>query len=140
MRMRVRVVFVFLALLPTIAAAGIDRIEPPFWWQGFEHRELQIMVYGDGIADYEPAIGHDGISVTRVERGDSENYLFVYVAIDPEAETGTFDIEFSNDGNTVSRPYELRERIPDHVGTFTPADVIYLITPDRYAKIGRAHV
>ncbi|MDJ0911675.1 MAG: glycoside hydrolase family 13 protein [Woeseiaceae bacterium] len=134
MKIRVRALAVFLALLPTFAAAGIDRIEPPFWWQGFEHRELQIMVYGDGIADYEPMISHEGVSVTRVERGDSENYLFIYVAIDPDAETGTFNIEFSNDGTTVSRPYELRERIPGHVGTFTPADVIYLITPDRYAN------
>ncbi len=134
MRIIVRVLSIFLALLPAVSSAGIDRIEPPFWWQGFEHRELQIMVNGEGIADYEPAISYEGISVTRVERGDSENYLFIYVAIDPDAETGTFDIEFSNDGDTVSRPYELRERIPGHVGTFTPEDVIYLITPDRFAN------
>ncbi len=134
MRLRVQVLAVLLTLLPSLAAAGIDHIEPPFWWQGFEHRELQIMVHGEGIADYEPAVSHEGVSVTRVERGDSENYLFVYLTIDPHAATGVFELSFSNDGDTVSRPYELRERIPDHVGTFSNADVMYLITPDRFAN------
>ena len=134
MKSRVRAIVILLSLLPTMAAAGIDHIEPPFWWQGFEHRELQIMVHGHGIADYEPAVSHEGISVTRVERGDSENYLFVYLTIDPNAKTGVFELSFSNDGDTVTRPYELRERIPGHVGTFSSDDVIYLITPDRYAN------
>ena len=57
----------------------------------------------DGIADYEPMISHEGVSVTRVERGDSENYLFIYVAIDPDAETGTFV-----DENRVTRPTQVR--------------------------------
>ena len=55
----------------------VDRLEPPFWWQGFKHQELQLMVYGPAISGLEPSIDYPGVSITRVERADSPNYLFV---------------------------------------------------------------
>ena len=118
------------------SAAGIERIEPPFWWQGFEHRALQLLVHGDGIADFEPHIDHDGIDVSDVRRGDSPNYLFVYLAIDESAPTGEFDLVFSNDGTTLTHRYALLEKSTDpaHVKGYTAADVIYLVTPDRFAN------
>jgi hypothetical protein len=40
-------------LLTLLAATGeaqeIERIEPPFWWAGFEHSEVQLMLYGNNI-------------------------------------------------------------------------------------------
>ena len=32
-----------------MAASGIDRLEPPFWWTGMQHKGLQLMVHGEGI-------------------------------------------------------------------------------------------
>jgi hypothetical protein len=31
---------------------GIVRVEPPFWWIGFEHTELQLLVHAGDIAGY----------------------------------------------------------------------------------------
>ena len=62
--------------LPAAPADGIERIEriePPFWWTGFEHNELQLLVRGKGIAAYTPTVDARGVSVSRVERGDSPN-------------------------------------------------------------------
>ena len=116
------------------AREGIDRVEPPFWWTGFEHRELQLLIHAGGIADYTPSVSASGIEVSRVEPGDSENYLFVYLDIGRSAAPGTFDIVFEKDDERIALAYELRERLPDHVGTYDSSDVIYLITPDRFAN------
>ena len=130
------------ALLPVLLATAVadagpvQRVEPPFWWQGFVHTELQLMVHGPGIAQFEPSIDHAGITLERVERGDSENYLFLYLDIDAAAKPGTFEIAFDNAQQRVTHEYELRQRNrdPGHVRGFTPADAIYLITPDRFAN------
>ena len=78
-----------LAIAPDANATEIERVEPPFWWQGFEHRELQLLVHGDGIADFEPSISRQGLSISSVRRVASPNYLFIYVAIDPDANPAT---------------------------------------------------
>ncbi len=49
---------------------------------------------------------------------------------------GGFEIEFRGDGRSLSYSYELRNKNPDatHTKGFTSADVVYLITPDRFAN------
>lgn len=117
-------------------APRIERVEPAFWWQGFEQTGLQLLVYGDRVSGLAPAVDHPGIRIDRIERVDSPNYLFVYLKIDPEAQPGRFDIVFSGSGTPISHPYRLLAKNPDpaHASGFSPADAIYLITPDRYAN------
>lgn len=130
-----------IAFLLTLSAAPggaqeIERIEPPFWWAGFEHRELQLMLHGNNISLLTPAVDHEGVSISRVVRVASPNYLFVYLDIGPGAEPGPFDIAFSEGDYRITRTYELRRKNPDagHVKGFTSADAIYLIMPDRFAN------
>ena len=113
---------------------GIARVEPPFWWTGFEHSELQLLVYGRDLSEFEASVSAPGISVSRVVTGDSPNYLFVYLDIGPSAEPGTFDIVFARDDERIAHAYELRARVDGHVGTYDASDVIYLVTPDRFAN------
>jgi glycosidase len=123
---------------PSVSAtnAGIERVEPPFWWQGFKETELQLLVHGETISELRPSVDYAGIEVTRVERGDSPNYLFVYLDIGPSASAGTFDILFTGEERTLSYTYELLEKNPnaDYTKAFSAADAIYLITPDRFAN------
>lgn len=115
------------------ASDGIERIEPPFWWTGFIHSELQLLVHGDEISEYEPSVAASGISITRVEHGDSANYLFIYLELG-DAAPGKFEIVLTNGNDRIARTYELREREPGRVGTYDSSDVMYLITPDRFAN------
>ncbi len=112
---------------------GIARVEPPFWWTGFEHTELQLLVHASGIAEFTPSVSGGGVSIARVERGDSPNYLFVYLDT-ANADAGTFELVFENGDDRIGHTYELRQRIADHVGTYDASDVIYLVTPDRFAN------
>jgi neopullulanase len=136
MHKRLAIVLLGLAYVTSALAGPIERVEPPFWWRGFEHRELQIMMHGDGIAAFDAAVDFPGVALQRIERGSSPNYLFLYLDIDPAAQPGTFDIVLQKDGTTVTQAYALRPRNTDpaHARGFTPADTIYLITPDRFAN------
>ena len=115
---------------------GIERVEPPFWWQGFKNTELQLLVHGDNVSELSPSVDYAGIKVARVERGDSPNYLFVYLDIGDSADPGTFELVFTGSERALSYDYELRQKNPDpaHTQAFTAADVVYLITPDRFAN------
>ena len=112
------------------------RVEPPFWWQGFKHRELQLLVHGDDIAGLSANVDYAGVSIDRVTPGDSPNFLFVYLHIGASAVPGTFDVVLGNEQRSLSFPYELREKNPDPAWTdaYTSADVVYLITPDRFVN------
>jgi len=112
---------------------GIVRVEPPFWWSGFSNTELQLLLFGDGLAEFTPGVSAPGISLVRVERGDSPNYLFVYLDVGG-APAGSFDLILENGEQRITHSYELKERVADNVGTYDASDVIYLITPDRFAN------
>jgi len=138
--MKQKTLLVLLVLLMPLTAcadvATIDRVEPPFWWTGFEETELQLLVYGKDISMYTPSLDHPGVAIERVEKVKSPNYLFLYLNIGDEAEPGDFEITFSGNGLTLTHPYSLLEKNPDpaHAKGFTSADAIYLITPDRFAN------
>jgi hypothetical protein len=132
-------ILLIVLLMPLTACAGeatIDRVEPPFWWTGFKETQLQLMVYGNDISMYTPSIDHPGISIERVEKVRSPNYLFLYVDVSPQASPGSFDISFSGKGPTLTHSYKLLEKNPDpaHTKGFDSSDAIYLITPDRFAN------
>ena len=131
-----RILLVLLLLAATPVLAEFERIEPPFWWIGFKETKLQLMFYGEGITHLEPSIEHAGVTLSRIERVSSPNYLFLYIDIAAETRPGTFDIRFSGPHGAFAQPYQLRKKNPDpsRTGGFGTADAIYLITPDRFAN------
>lgn len=115
----------------------VDRIEPLSWWTGMT-TPLQVMFHGEGISscDVAMAAGTRGVRVKEVHRAESGNYLFADVEVDASAEPGTYFFIFTPaDGGAFKVPYEIaarregsRERL-----SFTTADMIYLLMPDRFA-------
>ncbi|MGB1831902.1 MAG: cyclomaltodextrinase N-terminal domain-containing protein, partial [Flavobacteriaceae bacterium] len=53
--MRILVLIIFTSFSLSIYGQ-IERIEPPFWWKGMENTQLQLMLYGQQIADYQVEI------------------------------------------------------------------------------------
>lgn len=130
--------FIFLALFVSFSLfAQVGRVEPMNWWVGMKNQNLQILVHGDNIAETKPVINYPGVTIKKINNGDSKNYLFIDIVIEGVTKPGTFPIRFNKDGKTVStHNYTLlqREKNASQVKGFTSADVIYLITPDRFAN------
>jgi glycosidase len=127
----------FLGNITALAKDQIDHLEPAFWWVGMKNPKLQLMVHGENISNLKPELNYDGVSIEKVSRVANPNYLFVDLLIDESAKAGEFDILFKKGKKTsVSYKYELLEReegSAERIG-FTPKDVMYLITPDRFAN------
>lgn len=118
------------------ASGEVSRIEPLSWWTGMQ-TPLQLLVNGAGIGEYEVRIeGGRGVEATACHRADSPNYLFVDVEIRPEAEPGTYYLVFTRGDRTFKVPYEIAARSEGSASrtSFTTADMIYLLMPDRFAN------
>ena len=119
-----------------VSQSAPQRIEPPFWWAGMTHSELQLMVFEKDIANLRVRINHPGVVVKEVVSVENPDYVFIYLDLS-NAVPGSFRIDFT-DGRRVrySSPYELRER-EDNSGNrqgFDASDAIYLLMPDRFAN------
>ena len=118
-----------------VYAIDIERMDPACWWVGMKNPELQIMVYGENIADAQVHIDYPGVRLKEAVGVENPNYLFLYLDISEKASPGVMDITFQDGKKKTVRKFELRERNkkPGAAG-FSPADVMYLITPDRFAN------
>ena len=91
-------------------AEQVTRVEPLSWWTGMK-MPLQLLVQGENISEYDVAIeGSAGVSVEKINKADSPNYLFVDVKIAANAQPGTYYIVFSKDGQSFKYPYEIASR------------------------------
>ncbi|MGY8981435.1 MAG: glycoside hydrolase family 13 protein, partial [Cytophagales bacterium] len=119
------------------SAQDLSRVEPPFWWAGMANQHLQLMIYGTDIAELSPQIDYPGVSLTKTTQVKNPNYLFIDLQLTEEVVPGTFEIEFRRGKKIVQiYTYELKERRENSAlrQGFNSSDVLYLITPDRYAN------
>jgi len=126
-----------MMLLGITVTAQIDRIEPPNWWVGFKETKLQLLVKGNDISAFSPVIEYDGISIEKVHKAKSPNYLFIDLKINSDTKPGSFNIVFDAKGKKkIKYKYELKSRVKsaEEFQGFNSSDVIYLITPDRFAN------
>jgi glycosidase/predicted alpha/beta superfamily hydrolase len=137
MTRRVLTVLLLLASIQVHAAYRIDHLEPSSWWIGMKDNRVQLLVHGKGVSELEPAVSHAGVTVTRVQRVENPNYLFVDLTIAPSASPGRVRLAFSRKGRQEARhDFALLAREPgsaDRQG-FNASDALYLITPDRFAN------
>ena len=122
--------------LPDADVSQVTRIEPPCWWTGME-TPLQLMVQGSGIAAFDVDFQGGGLKVEAVHKADSEDYLFVDVKVSPRTEEGIHYLVFTpSDGSEggFRYPYLVRRRESRTRESFSTADLVYLIMPDRFAN------
>jgi glycosidase len=118
------------------AAVKIDKIDPTDWYVGMKNPQLQLMVYGKGIAAVkEVTTDYPGVRIDSVVRLDSPNYLLVYMNLQG-AQPGTMTLKF--DKQKVDYPLKAREKKGSQHKGFTNADVLYMLMPDRFAQ-GAGH-
>lgn len=129
----------FILLLNSVLAdAAIERVEPPFWWAGMASNQLQLMVYGENIGTYNNiATSAVAVKVVDAHSAENPNYLFVTLEFGADHKPGDIELVFnSTQGAEITHVYSFRERRKDSKKRtgFSSKDVIYLVTPDRFAN------
>ena len=119
----------------TARAMEIKKMAPSFWWAGMKNPELQILLYGEGLALSDVSVSGEGIYLKETVRQDNPNYLLLYLDLS-EAKAQTFQILLKHGKKKLQIPYELKSRVRrgEDVKGFTSEDVLYLIMPDRFAN------
>lgn len=120
-----------------ISAQSINRVEPLCWWVGMENKNLQLMIYGKEIGDAQVDINYPGVTLSKVNRLQNQNYLFLDLSINETVKAGSFDIIFSfKNQSSLKYTYTLYQR-KDNSSLrkgFSSNDVVYLIMPDRFGN------
>ena len=116
------------------AEGQVTRVEPLSWWVGMK-TPLQLLVQGERISDFDVKMEGGGARVKQLHKADSPNYLFVDVEVDADAAPGTRYLVFTRGEEQFKLPYELdaRREGSRERESFTTADAIYLLMPDRFA-------
>ncbi len=132
--------FFFLTFSLTYAqkrsAPSFLHVEPAFWWTGMKNPSVQILFHSkDDISASTVEVKTDGITVAEVKKVENPHYLFVTLNIS-KANPGVVPIVFRNGKKTITHNYEIRAKSTDknRIQGFSPADVMYLIMPDRFAN------
>ena len=116
---------------------NVKRIDPPCWFSGVKTGELQILIYGDDVkgASVKTTIPNEGMIVST-ETEDS--YLLLSLKLKDKIQANTYEIVLNKSDDTIKIPYEFKERRNWDAckATITNEDVVYLLMPDRFAKVG----
>lgn len=133
MKKLLKIVFLIFAININ---AQIDIVHPPNWWIGFENQNLQLLVKGKKISTYELDIKYPGVKIKQIYKADSPNYLFIDLFISKKTKPGVFKLKFKKENNLLTYDYKLdfKRTFSNQSQGFDSSDVIYLITPDRYAN------
>ncbi len=128
-------IILFISVINNIHTQ-IDKVHPPNWWIGFENQNLQLLIKEQNISDYEVSIDYPGIKIIDIHEANSPNYIFIDLNISSMTKEGDVKIIFSKNNQKLAYNYSLKKRrtIRNQNKGFDSSDVVYLITPDRYAN------
>ena len=72
------VLVIFTQTISAQKNTALDRIEPSFWWVGFKHQQLQLVVYGSQISQRNVSINYNGVTLEQLVKVENPNYLKLY--------------------------------------------------------------
>lgn len=103
-----RLIINILLITNLLLHSQIKRPEPPFWWAGMHDTTLQILCYGDHIADYQVVLSKGKL----LKIGTTANPNYVFILMDTKGmQPGAFKISFKSDNKQFSIPYELKRNL-----------------------------
>ena len=133
-----RIKYLFSSLLflffSGISFAQLEQVEPPFWWEGMNRSEIQLVFYGNeiGVGD----LYLDGQKVDEVIKTENGNYLFCNWET-KGLKAGSYLFELKKGKKRIATyAYELKKRREGSAQRegFSSQDAVYLLMPDRFAN------
>lgn len=129
-----KLIYILIVLITLSVSAQIDRVEPPFWFEGMNKSEVQIMFYGKNIAQNSVTVSNN-VVVTTITKTENPNYLFVTIDT-KNVKAQELQFTFSNGKKSFKRNFEIKSRKQNSAlrKSFDASDVMYLLMPDRFAN------
>lgn len=131
----------FFVLLLVLTQTGfsqsikINKIEPPNWWAGMKYNRIQLMVYGQNLNDLKAKFNTPLLKVLKVTNAENPLYSFIDVEVSNKIKPGQYTLTLSKGSEKADYNYQILERkTSEGKKGFAPEDVIYMITPDRFAN------
>lgn len=129
----------FFLILVHCSLFAVD-VYPMHWWVGMKNPKLQLILHGENTGMFtKVTMNYPGVTINKITKAESKNYLFVDITVSPTAKPGIIKIVMSGGGlpsETVN--YELKARSKDNGKTrvqgVTSEDLVYLIMPDRFSN------
>ncbi len=127
------ILYTFIAILtlcfPQTGKAQLH-FYPPFWYAGMENDTLEVLVYSEGDPITSLDLDTPG-GIVLLERTPFKNPRYASFTLFIGGERpATLRIQV----NGETHNYLFKERQKREVARFSQADVMYLITPDRFAN------
>ncbi|MGB1980439.1 MAG: glycoside hydrolase family 13 protein [Flavobacteriaceae bacterium] len=120
----------------SLYAQSIERIEPPNWWVDMEHNSIEVLLYGENIGNLDAQLNSEQVRLEKTIQLENPNYLFLNLIIPPDARAQDLTINFYRKKKKITSvvfPIYERNMSISRKG-FDSSDVMYLITPDRFAN------
>ena len=117
-----------------LSAQKVEKVDPPHWFAGMQHSELQLLLIGEDLVDFELKLDHPAVSIISLDplpSNASYGYLNLRVPTDFEGGELTFKI---NGKKKNSFSYTIKPAPSYQAQGLSQADFIYLIMPDRFAN------
>lgn len=124
-----------LAQAPDVAPV-VHNVEPPNWWAKMPVDRIQLMVYGEHLDGITARFAEPELRVLGVSTLPNSTYSFIDIEISDEAPAGVYTLVIARGeaATSVEYPIHAREVAGNRHQGFGVEDVIYLITPDRFAN------
>lgn len=114
---------------PGEGSFGESRICPPSWFIDLPMKHVEVLLYDEGIGNHTLRLEGQGATLAETKTFPNDNYLLATVQVHASAKPTTLNFVSSN-GKRY--PWRLTEaKMPQKM---TPADLVYLIMPDRFAN------
>jgi neopullulanase len=129
-----------LLLLSWQAFAQTAQLYPTHWWTGMKWNQVQLLIHQEGInaSAAKVQLQYPGVTIKKVTRAESPNYLMVDISIAATAKPGMLHFKVNSGGKTQTIPFTLKARTgksgKDFAHGVNSQDLVYLIMPDRFAN------
>ncbi len=131
--------YLLLIVSLSFAQSGY-RCYPTNWFTGMKWNNVQVMIYGDAIANAAGGftIKYPGVKLLKVNKVENSNYVFLDLNISPQTKPGVVKITVNRQNNPFDIDFEIKPRRSGKGRNFaqgvTSSDLMYLILPDRFCN------
>ncbi|MEP6920167.1 MAG: alpha-amylase family glycosyl hydrolase [bacterium] len=116
-------------------APTVLKVEPPSWWVGSSVNPVRLLIRGTNLKGARIQGGAGVRILGEPKANDRGTYLFVDVAIAPQARSGLGQLRITTAKGATQAPFEILPTLNRNgrFQGFSPADVMYLAMTDRFS-------